>query len=98
MRKGLFARRALAARPRISGDDRSRGSHSDSGRDGISFAARHECEQRNGWRQALAINAILLLIYAARAVFRGTAGADCDIRIAASEDLTTPDCTKGFRL
>jgi len=59
---------------------------------GAAYRLRRDtnAERRNGWRQALAINAILLLIYAARAVFRGTAGADCEIRIAASEDLTTP--------
>lgn len=59
---------------------------------GSAFRLRYEMspERRTGRRQVFAISAILLLIYAARAVIRGTAGADCDIRIAVSKDVTVP--------
>ena len=53
---------------------------------------RHDlsAERRNGWRQALAISAILFLIYAARAIFGGAGGADCDIPLASSKDVIAP--------
>lgn len=57
------------------------------------YRLRHnvDTERRGGWRQALAISAILFLIYAARAaVFGGPAGADCDIGIAVPKDVTVP--------
>ena len=75
MRKGLFASRAIAARRRISGDDRSRGSRSDSRRDGISFAARHRVRSDGtaGARHSQ-LTPSSSLIYAARAVFRRHGG------------------------
>ncbi len=59
---------------------------------GAADRLRHDIsvERRNGWRQALAISAILFLIYAARAVFGGAGGSDCDIRLAVSKDVTAP--------
>jgi len=49
------------------------------------FRLRYSPEQRSGWCRALAISAILIVIYATRAVIHGTAG-DCDVRIAVSND------------
>jgi hypothetical protein len=49
---------------------------------------RQSPEQRSGWHRALAISAILFVIYAARAAIRGTAAGDCDVRIAVSNDAT----------
>lgn len=59
---------------------------------GTAYRLRRDtsAQRRNGWRQALAINAILLLIYAARAVSRWHGGHRLRHPIAASEDLTTP--------
>lgn len=67
---------------------------------GSAFRLRHDmsAERRTGWRQAFAISAILLLIYAARAGVCGTNGGDCDIRIAVPKDVTVPDYSKGVRL
>ena len=47
-------------------------------------------ERRKGWCQALAITAILFLIYAARVVLSGDGGADCEIHIAVSKAVTAP--------
>ena len=50
------------------------------------FRLRYSPEQRSGWCRALAISAILFVIYAIRAVIQGTAAGDCDVRIAVSND------------
>jgi hypothetical protein len=47
-------------------------------------------KQRSDWCRALAIIAILFVIYAARAAIRGTAVVGCDVRIAVSKDVTAP--------
>lgn len=47
-------------------------------------------KQRSDRCRALAISAILFVIYAARAAIHGTAVGDCDGRIAVSKDVTVP--------
>ena len=45
-------------------------------------------KQRSDWCRALAISAILFVIYAARAAISGTAVGDCDVGIAVSKNVT----------
>ena len=55
---------------------------------GAAYRSRHSAEQRSDWHRALAIAAMLFVIYVAQTAISGMAAGDCDVRIAASNDAT----------
>ena len=54
------------------------------------YRLRQSAEQRSDWHLALAISAIVFVIYAARDAMGGIAAGDCDFRIAVLNNVTVP--------